>query len=263
MLRLLTRFYRTVPLSQMGYELEEVCLDEKRTALVVMHCWDIGCEGGQPLDERFWVGMGSREATAEAARIMRDVIRPLMDEARAAGVTVCHVESADIAARYPAALADAEPVQPSDTADWEPSVVPGWRDRIVARSHGQGYATNPPYAGKDRALVVAPLPGEPFVFQTRQMHRVLRRLGVENLIYTGFAADMCILRAQGGIEHMAPYGYRIFLVRDATLGIEFPDTIDQRLATQWAIRYFETHYGNTVLASDLYIALQQAKGGVT
>jgi nicotinamidase-related amidase len=259
MLRLPSRFYRTIPLSAMGYEFEEVSLDEKRTALVVMHCWDIGCEGGQSIDERYWVGMGSREATAEASRIMREVIRPLMDAARAAGVTVCHVESADIAARHLEALADDDyPQQNPGAADAREPVVPGWREKIEARSHGEGYATNPPYCGKDRASVVAPLPGEPFVYQTGQMHRALRSLGIENLIYTGFATDMCILRAPGGIEQMAPYGYRLFLVRDATLGVEFPDTIEERLATRWAVRYFETHYGNTVLAADLRRAFEDA-----
>lgn len=258
MICLRTRFYRTIPLSQMGYEFEDVSLDEKRTALVVMHCWNIGCEGGQPVDDRYFVGMGSREAIAEAERIMREVIRPLVEAARAAGVTVCHVESADIAARHPEALVDSDPPREnSGPATAEVPVVPGWREKIAARSHGEGYATNPPYCGKDRASVVAPLPGEPFVYQTGQMHRALHRLGIENLLYTGFAADMCILRAPGGIEQMAPYGYRIFLVRDATLGVEFPDTIEERLATRWAVRYFETHYGSTVLAGDLLWALRQ------
>ncbi|MCX7599692.1 MAG: isochorismatase family protein [Armatimonadetes bacterium] len=261
MLCLPTRFYRTVPLSRMGYEYEEVCLGEERTALIVMHCWDIGCEGGQPADDRYWVGMGSREAIAEAERIMREVIRPLVDGARAAGIVVCHVETADIAARHPEALADTDQAQedPRAGAAEEP-VVPGWREKIAARSHGEGYATNPPYCGKDRAGTVAPLPGEPFVYQTAQMHRALRRLGIENLIYTGFAADMCILRAPGGVEPMAPYGYRLFLVRDAILGVEFPDTIQERLATRWAVRYFETHYGNTVLAADLLRAFEKAAG---
>lgn len=258
MICLRTRFYRTIPLSQMGYQYEYVSLDERRTALVVMHCWNIGCEDGQPIDDRYWVGMGARETTAEAERIMREVIRPLMDAARAAGVTVCHVESADIAARHPEALLDSDPAQENPGAD-EP-VVPGWREKIAARSHGESYATSPPYCGKDRARVVAALPGEPFVYQTGQMHRALRRLGIENLIYTGFAADMCILRAPGGIEPMATFGYRIFLVRDATLGVEFPDTIEERIATRWAVRYFETHYGNTLLAADLQRALEQLAG---
>jgi nicotinamidase-related amidase len=259
MLKMRTRYYRTVPLDNMGYVEEEIELERERTALVVMHCWNIGCEDGQAIDPRYWVGMGSREAAAEAERIMREAIRPAMDAARKAGVKICHVESADIAARYPQAQVDAACEGTTGSAI-EP-VVPGWREAIVARSHGEGYANNSPYYGKDRAGIVAPKQGEPMVYQTRQMDRVLRRLGVENLVYTGFATDMCVLRAPGGVELMAPYGYRLFLMRDATLGVEFPDTINERIATRWAVRYFETHYGNTVLAEDFIWACEKTRQG--
>jgi len=98
--------------------------------------------------------------------------------------------------------------------------------------------------------VVASLPGEPFVYMTGQFDRILRRRGIENLIYTGFAADMCVLNAPGGIVPMAERGYRVYLVRDATLGVEFPDTFEERLATRWAVRFFESHYGDTVTSQD-------------
>jgi len=106
----------------------------------------------------------------------------------------------------------------------------------------------------DRAQVVAPLPREPLAYQTAQFHRQLQERGVENLIYTGFATDMCVLRAPGGIEPMAGYGYRLYLMRDATLGIELPCTFEERIATRWAIAYFETHYGDTVLSEDFIAA---------
>ncbi len=254
MLSFPTRYYRTIPLDRMGYETKPVALDPARTALVVLHCWNIGCPDGAPADPSYWVGMGSLEAVAEAERIMREAIRPALDAARRAGLSVCHVEAADIAARHPEAQEDADPPVPAGPGS--PPVVPGWREQILARSHGADYHRNPPSHGKDRAAIVAPLPGEPYVYQTPQMDRALRRLGIENLVYTGFATDMCILRAPGGIEPIAPYGYRLFLVRDATLGVEFPDTIEEGLATRWGVRYFETHYGNTLLTADLLRACE-------
>jgi hypothetical protein len=54
---------------------------------------------------------------------------------------------------------------------------------------------------------------------------------------------------------MAPYGYRLFLLRDATCGIEFPDTIEEHLATRYAIRYFESHGGCTLLTDEVIGAL--------
>ena len=254
MLTLPGRYYRTLPIDDMQYETEELELDPVRTSLVVMHCWNIGCEDGPGIDPSFWVGMGSREALTEAGRIMREVIRPCMDAARKAGVLVSHVESEGIAAKHLEAQEDTDPApQPPDTP---PPVVPGWRERIVGRSHGQDYATRSPYARMDRAKVVEPLAGEPFVYQTAQFDRALRRRGIENLIYTGFATDMCTLRAPGGIEPMAPYGYRLFLMRDATLGVELPDTFDELVATRWGVRYFETHHGDTVLSGDFIEACE-------
>jgi len=108
----------------------------------------------------------------------------------------------------------------------------------------------------DRADVVMPLPGEPFVYQTTQFDRTLRLHGIENLIYSGSATDMCILRAPGGVEPMAPYGYRIFLMRDATVGVELPDTFEERIATRWGIAYFEAHYGNTITSEDFIKACE-------
>jgi len=256
MLTLPTRYFRTIPLDEQGYVAEPAELDPARTALVAMHCWNIGCPDGPPVDPGLWVGMGGREASAEAERIMRECIRPAMDAARAGAIVVCHLESATIAARHPEAQEDVDPPAPVERGLCPAPLpaVPGWREAIAARSHGRDYDTRSPYARMDRAAVVAPVPGEPFVYQTGQMDRALRRRGIESLVYSGFATDMCILRAEGGIEPMAALGYRVFLLRDATVGVEFADTIEERVATRWAIRYFETHYGNTMLTGDFIAA---------
>ena len=247
MLNLSGRYFRPIPLDSAGYETEPLTLDPRKTALVAMHCWNIGCEDGPPMDKNYFVGMGSLESAREAGRIMRDCIRPAMDAAREAGVLVCHVENDLIARQHPEALVDAQEPAPPDEA---PPVVPGWRKRMEDRFHGKDYPTHSPLAKMDRARLVFPLPGEPFVYQTGQLDRVLRRRGIENLVYCGFATDMCVLRAPGGIEPMASSEYRLFLMRDATIGVECPDTFDKRIATRWAIRYFETHFGDTVLCQD-------------
>jgi nicotinamidase-related amidase len=251
MLTLTGRYFRPIPLDRAGYETEPLALDPRKTALVAMHCWNIGCADGPPIDRNYFVGMGSLESFREAERIMRECIRPAMDAARRVGLLVCHVESELIARRHPEALADAD--VPNASAEGPP-VVAGWRKQMEDRFHGKDYPTQSPLARMDRARVVFPLPGEPFVHQTGQLDRVLRRRGIENLIYCGFATDMCVLRAPGGIEPMAPYEYRLFLMRDATIGVECPDTFPERIATRWAIRYFETHFGDTVLCEDFVAA---------
>ncbi len=255
-LHLTGRYFRPIPLDRAGYETERLALDLRKTALVAMHCWNIGCEDGPPVDKDYFVGMGSLESSREAGRIMCECIRPAMDAARQAGVLVCHVESEWIARRHPEALADAEAPLPPEGG---PPVVAGWRKKMEDRFHGKDYPTRSPLARMDRARVVFPLPGEAFVHQTGQLDRALRRRGIENLVYAGFATDMCVLRAPGGIEPMAPSEYRLFVMRDATLGVECPDTFVERIATRWAIRYFETHFGDTVLCEDFVAACKKCR----
>lgn len=256
-LNLTGRYFRPIPLDSAGYETEPLTLAARKTALIAMHCWNIGCEGGPPIDKNYFVGMGSLESFREAERIMRECIRPAMDAARQSGVLVCHVESELIARRHPEALVDSDPSDPSDEA---PPVVLGWRKKMEDRFHGKDYLTQSPLANMDRAKIACPLPGEPFVFQTSQLDRALRRRGIENLVYAGFATDMCVLRAPGGVEPMAPRDYRLFLMRDATVGVECPDTFGERIATRWAVRYFETHFGDTVLCDDFVTACRGCQG---
>ncbi|HJN17729.1 MAG TPA: cysteine hydrolase family protein [Armatimonadota bacterium] len=249
MLKMPGRYYRTIPIDAMRHEATEVSLDPDTTALVVLHCWNIGCECGPEIDPGFFVGMGSREATVEAGRMMVEQIRPAMDAARDAGILVAHVEADSIAAKHPQAEEEADP-PPAATGPAPTPTVPDWRGELVWRSHGEDYATKSPYAHMDRAAVVAPHPDEPMAYQTPQFHRQLSKRGIETLIYTGFATDMCILRAPGGVEPMAGQGYRTYLMRDATLGVELPDSFEERVATRWAIGYFETHFGDTLLTDD-------------
>ena len=70
MLKLSGRCYRTIPLTDMRYVFEPWELDPAKTALVAMHCWNIGCEDGPAVDPNYCVGMASYEAAAEAGRTM-------------------------------------------------------------------------------------------------------------------------------------------------------------------------------------------------
>ena len=54
-----------------GYEEETLKLDADRAALVVLHCWNIGCPDGPDVDPNYCVGMGFPGTFSEAYRIMR------------------------------------------------------------------------------------------------------------------------------------------------------------------------------------------------
>jgi len=260
-LRLNARYYRNIPVSDPGYETETLELPLDETAFCSMHCWDIGCPGGAQFDEQFCVGMGYPGATFEAYRIMGEMIRPAMDAARGCGLTVCHVQDTSIARQYPEWFdtedGAGESAIPATDAPRE--AIPGHRKAMLERAHGVAYSERSGLAEMDIPDVVAPEPGEPIAHQTAQFDRILRERGIVNLIYAGFATDMCILNAPGGMGPMFGLGYRVILVRDATIGVEPPDFLEQRVATRWGIRFHETHWGDTITTDQFMAACTAAR----
>ncbi len=233
-LELSARYYRSLPVDRPGYEEKTLSLPVGKTALVALHCWNIGCSDGPPVDLDYCVGMGWPQATEEAARIMAEVIRPAMDAARSVGLHVCHVETDWMDHQYP----EIATRRSSETEDVHPH-----RRAMLDRAHGRDYMTKSPLANMRRAEIVSPRDDEPLVFYSDQLDSYLRDHGVDTLIYTGFATDMCILGAEGGARAMVARGYRSVLVRDATLGVETPESFPQRLATNYGIHIFEWSLG--------------------
>ena len=244
------RRYVPIPLDDPPMEtVEAITLDADKTTLVGLHCWNIGCPDGPPVDPRFCVGMGHRETVELGGRIMSEQIRPALQAARRASILVSHVENDHNGRQHPELMEEVPPEPPVSSPSPPPEpAVPGHREAFVERTHGAGYATDPdsPYVRMDRVDYLMPEPGEPFAIQTPQFDKLLRKRGIENLVYTGFATNMCILHSPGGVADMGALGYRIFIIREATLAVEYPDTIADRAVTRVALRYIETLYGHSI-----------------
>ena len=250
-LKLNARYYRALPIDDAGYEEVTLGLPVGRTALVGMHCWNIGCPDGPPVDADYCVGMGWPQAAAEAYRIMAEVIRPAMDAARSIGMAVCHVESDWMDAHYPHI-----PSRRDRTAARAPT---GRQKEMLDRAHGPAYLTRSPLARMKRADAVSPVGDEPMVFYTDALDEVLKARGIETLIYTGFATDMCVLNSEGGACAMLARGYRCVLMRDGTVGVERPDTFEERLATRYGIHLFEWKVGYGTCLEDFIAAVDGAR----
>jgi hypothetical protein len=107
----------------------------------------------------------------------------------------------------------------------------------------------------------APQPGDQVVVTGRQLDRLLRRRGIKHLVYTGFATNMCILDSAAATREMLGYGYRIFLIREATLAVEYPETFAERMMTRAALKYFELKIGDTVGFDDYVAACRSVAAG--
>ena len=246
-INLKSRYYRALPIDDPGLEEVHLELEIGHTALVGMHGWNIGCPDGPPVDMRFCVGMGWPQATIEAGRIMAEVMRPAMDRARAVNLAVCHVETDWMDAQYPDIPSRRDPhTEPTYTAQ---------QQAMLDRAHGKKYMTDSPLAHMRRAEIIAPQGDEHLFFYSDVFDEYLRARNIDTLIYMGFATDMCILSAEGGARPMLARGYRCILMRDATVGVETPESFPQRLATRYATHLFEWSVGYSTTSADFATAL--------
>ena len=184
-----------------------------------------------------------------AAEITRTKIVPLLDAARKAGMTVIHGPSPFIANRYlkapPAPVTTTDPPPP----DWPPRAFRGiYRSGAYAAFGRDQEAILPGvYERYETELVISPLaeplPGEPIIHTGAQMHALLAERKILHLFYAGFATNWCMVGRDYAIYAMNDRGYNVILVRDATTGIEFHDTVDDLTATRMQIREIETKNG--------------------
>lgn len=259
-IRLPVRYYQGIPTDQAGYREDVFELAVERTALIGLHCWNVGLPDGPRVDANYAVGMGWPEATEESWRIMSEVIRPAMDIARRIGMPVCHVEPEDFDKHYPEVETRRTPESQRLAATlrrrtdrWN-ITRPGEFEAIEARSEGSDLATSPAEQMK-RAEIVSPVGDEPLLFYSDLLDAYLQERGVDTLIYTGFATDMCILTSEGGGRPMLRAGYRCILMRDGTIGVETPDSFPDRLATRYGIHRFEVTVGYSSTWADFQTAV--------
>src|SRR6266571_3344877 len=89
-------------------------LDLAHIALIELHCWNVGFPGAPPVPDDYWVFMGSTQNHERMVGIVTQVIAPVLDAGRRAGMPIVHVQPESIARRYaelqppPAADRDAE-----------------------------------------------------------------------------------------------------------------------------------------------------------
>ncbi len=247
-LRLRGRHWRTRTLATADWEEEDVALDPKETGFVALHLWNVGDVNGPPVPEFFSVDMGKPDTQAESVRIAAEFIRPAIDAARAAGMAIFHVEPRNIALKYDSVqhMLEDNDLNPPRPAPGPPEVNPGWRKERAERTHGHGYME---WDGWQQMRILSSCeaePGDQVILTSAQFDRICRSRGIKNLIYTGFATNMCILGSEGATRPMLAYGYRIFLIREATLGTEIPETFQDRLITKVALIEFQKHVGDTI-----------------
>jgi len=221
----------------------EMALPLRQTALVLVDVWD----------NHFIESWLER-----AGRMTQQSVVPVLAKAREVGMTVVHAPSPPIAETYEQ-LKRHTPASPSPVTDWPPAE---FRARVGEYAAFRGPRSQPPGIPDIPELGLSPLVEvleEEFVVATgQQLHELAREQGIMHLIYAGFATNWCILNRDYGMRAMAQKGYNMILLRDATAGVEFPDTVDACFATEMAIREVEQQLGFSVANGDFFTACDGA-----
>jgi len=172
-----------------------------------------------------------------------------------------HVQPESIGAKY-THLQPPLPERPRTQAADIPSPAPrrgpmsDHNARRASRVHGEGYMEWEGWKHLDFAAPARPLDGETLVVTTEQWDDWLRGRGIDTLIYVGFCTNLCILDAPGGMRLMCALGYRCVILREATLAVEFPETLEQRLQTEASLRHIEAWVGYTASSRDFLRACE-------
>lgn len=239
-LSLSCRYQRVVTDSDVPCTEENLSCEERvlpipaaRAALVLVDVWNIDFLEGY---------------FARVERIVKEKIAPLLEAARAIGVTVIHAPSPEVAARYTPAP-PAEPIE-RDTwppADFLPDADTGCRNgeyAVLGRDHEPRLSEALSLFERELDIhpLVAPTTGEPVIHNGPQLHHELKQRGILHLFYAGFASNWCIQNRDYGVVEMNKRGYNVVFIRDATTGIEVGETAQQLALTAASIREIETKY---------------------
>ena len=185
-----------------------------------------------------------------AFRVTREAVVPVLEAARAAALTIVHAPSPEVAEQF-GQLARHRPPPPKPEPDWPPA---DFRSRIGAYAAFRGPRNQPPGIPRIEPLGMSPaieVADDDFVLATgQQLHDLCRERGILHLVYAGFATNWCVLGRDYGMRAMRRRGYNLILLRDATMGVEFPDTLGELKATELAIREAEQQIGFSASSED-------------
>lgn len=213
----------------------DMVLPVEQTALVLVDLWDAHFIES-------WI--------ERAEKVTRQAVVPVIDAARDAGITIVHAPSPGVAEQFPQ-LGRHTPPAPVSPPDWPP---PEFRSREGPYAAYRGPRAQPPGIRPIQNLGMSPaicVRDDDFVIATgEQLHDLLKERGILHLIYAGFATNWCVLGRDYGIRAMARRSYHIVLLREATTGVEFPDTLDTLFATEISIREVEQQFGFTASNED-------------
>ena len=198
--------WETPSLAQAGWVERPYDLDPRETGFIALHLWSVGDVNGPAVPDRYLVDMGLPETQAESIHICERYIRPAIDASRAAGLAIFHVEPYNIARQYDSHRYLLDDDELPSAARAQNGAVraanPGWQRERAERTHGRGYQEWDGWGRMRIAASCEPEADDQVIVTGRQLDRICRRRGIKNLVYTGFATNMCIMHSAAATVEM-------------------------------------------------------------
>jgi ureidoacrylate peracid hydrolase len=219
---------------------EEFGLDN--TAFVLVDVYGKGFDEGDPIPD--FPPLFLQKTHGLQSKIVREGIRPALDAARSINLPIVYVEN-----RW-------------HESAWAHSQFAQLVDRTESGHFGPFNTLNVENNPIEYSKVMAPTSSDYIVEKTMYdgffrttLDTLLRNLGVKNLIFVGFTADICLLNTViGALNH----NYRVVVLRDGTLGAEYEDSVDDMSVTKWTTRYYEAMVGFTSTSGQFVAAARSS-----
>ena len=240
-----------------GWQSEVVELNRASTAVISMHAWDCGT-----LEESrgMW---RSVEYLPRSYEIAEQVLRPLYAAVRRTSIPLLHVvggehdyyrhlpgyaRTVEVSGPRPAQHAELKP-DPATSQLWQLKSEKAWRG-----AHNWEDAKRQS-AQLDFLDAARPVEDEWIVEDSWQLAAICRQLGIDHLIYSGFAIDACLLCSPGGMLDMSRQGALCSVVRDAVTAVENKESAAVELHKQTGLWRVGTMFGLVFDSADLIAAM--------
>ena len=240
----------------------------EETALVPMHVWNIGFSPDLPFSPEGPAGgvMEMLEWASRSAPIIRKEFPPILTAARSAGLQIIHVASdKHYAKKYPGygkALNIAGPEPEGFPRAPRAGETKPPDDRKSSLLFGESYVRDIGYYSPriDFPEPAKPLDSEYVVLTTHQFNEILRRHGIWNLIYIGFAINWCLWFSPCGMVDMSRLGYRCSCIKEAVTAVENKETVKGEKNKQQALWRTSLMFGYIHSAKDFIGACRRLRG---
>jgi len=218
-----------------GWKKINIPINPEHTAIVVMHAWDNGTPETHPALHRVC------EYMSRGKQIIDEKFPDFLAKVRAKGFNIIHVGSLSEYSleKLPGYIRTKElcPVKPFPHVDVDETIVKLRQIHTQEAMYGHNTEeVNRLCSVRDFAIM--PPDDEDVACTSEQLYTLCKKRGINHLIYTGFAVNMCLTASPCGIVDMGRYGMMRSVIRDLTTGVENKESCAEERHKEYGLWYY-------------------------